>query len=154
MPGCYADAAAVLRGEFASLPTSECVSDSEASGSARKVYRVTDDSGDVVYKVEGYREHDNETEYEILSDHSDYEWAPPVSLFLVDDKPVLCMPYYENSDVYGVSTMEIKLIEDILDVWHIAHGNMYPSPDIHHGNYRVIGPEQVMVIDAAGNFNM
>jgi len=150
MPGCYADAAAVLRGEFASLPASECVSDSEDAGSARKVYRV----GNVVYKIEGLRHHDNETEYEILSDHRDYEWAPPVSLFEVDGEKVLCMPYYENNDVYGVSIFQIHLIEDILEEWHIAHGNMHPSPDLHYGNYRVIGPETIMVIDAAGNFNM
>jgi len=150
MPGCYADAAAVLRGEFASLPTSECVSDSEGNGSARKVYRV----GDVVYKVEGNREYDNETEYEILSDHAEYDWAPPVSLFAIDGRTILCMPYYEHDEYADASRTRIIEIEDILEIWHVDHGNTCPAPDIHSGNYRIIGPEQVMVIDAAGNFNM
>jgi hypothetical protein len=119
-------------------------------GSARKVYRV----GDVVYKVEGNREYDNETEYEILSDHAEYDWAPPVSLFAVDGKTILCMPYYENDEYAGVSSTCVMEIEDILDIWHVNHGNLHPSPDLHSGNYRIIGPEQVMVIDAAGNFNM
>jgi hypothetical protein len=149
MPGCYEEAKAVLRGEFASLPSSECVSD--PSEGARTVYRI----GDVVYKIEGDREFDNETEFQVLTDLAHYEWAPPVTLFDIDGVNVLCMPYYEHHSDYTYVNDEILYdIEGVLESWQEAHGCFSPNGDMHYGNYRIIGEDKVMVIDAAGGVNL
>ena len=149
MPGCLKDARAVARGEFEELKTSERVSSTEGGDDcSRTVYRV----GDVVYKLDGDRP-DNELEFRILTDLSHYDWAPPVDLFHVDGCKVLCMPYYKNDSVL-YSFKALHDIEDCLTSWMRQNGKLCPTGDMHYGNYRVTGPNQIMVIDAAGNFNL
>lgn len=150
MPGCLKDARRVARGKFKKLVDAERVSTTEGNDfCARTVYRV----GSVVYKVNGHTS-DNAAEYYLLRDMSGYEWAPPVDLYEVEGYgPILCMPYYPDlREHFTVSTKLLDEICNVLDDWMFAHGMMVPNPDMHPGNYRIIGPEQVMVIDAVGTF--
>ena len=151
MPGCLEDARSVARGEFEKLPTSERVSSTEGNDNcSRAVYRV----GDVVYKIDGERA-DNEIEFKILTDLAHFDWAPPVSLFDVDGEKIICMPYYaKDPDCQLVSRIMLLDIEDHLTERMKEYGKRYPSGDMHCGNYRIIDYDHVVVIDAAGNFNM
>ena len=152
MPGCLEDARAVVRGEFQKLPACERVSSTEGRDDcSRVVYRV----GDVVYKIDDDRP-DNEIEFKILTDLAHFDWAPPVSLFDVDGEKIICMPYYANDpNSYLESDSVLLDIADHLIERMRAYGNTssIPTGDMHSGNYRIVGPDRVMVIDAAGDFN-
>jgi hypothetical protein len=148
MPGCLKDATRVAKGKFKKL-NAERVSTTEGNDDCtRTVYRV----GSVVYKVNGHTP-DNAAEYQILSDLSDYEWAPPASLFNVAGNPILCMPYYPDlREHFDPPRAILDEITTVLEKWMYDHGMTHPNADLHSGNYRVIGPDQVMVIDACGTY--
>lgn len=148
MPGCMKDAKRVARGKFKKLDA-ERVSTTEGNDDCtRTVYRV----GSVVYKVNGHTP-DNAAEFQILTDLSHHEWAPPVSLFDTGEHVILCMPYYPDlREHFGVPRDTLDEIRNALEGWMADHGMEFPNADLHSGNYRVVGPGQVMVIDAAGTY--
>lgn len=154
MPGTWNNAKRALKaansGKYRRGDSSRGIeSISDGNGSAyRLVFRI----GDYVYKVCSYAPNDdmNEREHKFFRAHIQYPWSSRSQLFHVEDRTIICMPYYEGRSACPDNTREIS------DLWHEYMSVNYDAPkfiasDLHSDNFRLLHDGTYKLLDAGGS---
>lgn len=128
------------------------ISDNCSGGAAyRSVFRL----GNVVYKIASYEgemyEEMNVRESKFFNAYSDRPWSSRTTIFRIDKRSIICMPFYGGSSANVYSTRK-----EIAPLWINYMKERWKMPDhcsadFHTGNFRrQISTGQVKLVDAGG----